>query len=632
MNDVLLVQMPFASVRWPSLALGLLKAGLQRRGIHCDVTYLNFDLAEILGLDVYQWLADQFAFVLGGERLFAKHLFAEAIPSDDDYAREVLQAADRGFDASDRSEYEAAMASIAPFLDRCVAGIDWRKYAMVGFTTVFQQTLASLCLARRIRAVAPRVKVVFGGAACEGEMGLELITRFPEIDYVFLGEADHAFPAVVEQILAGGRIRLPPGVVGRDETTDVLPPACCEIGGRDGAEQFLTNNLDALPYPDFDDYFARLERSPLRDQISPLLFAETSRGCWWGERRQCAFCGLNGAAIGFRAKSPRRAMDELRHLADRHGVRRFALADNILDHRYFETLLPMLRDSGLHLAFEYEMRTQLSRRQVDVLISAGLGAAQLGVESFSTPILKQLNKGTRAIDNLQALKWLTEAGAELKWNLLWGIPDEDPAAYQAMADLLPAIAHFSPPIAVGQVRADRFSPYFREPERYGIGNLRPHRAFRFVYPLPDSSLQRLAYYFEHDFLDGRNPLSYVGPLLDAVGTWQSVHDGARLSASLQEDGTLVLSDTRPCAISFQHRLHGMERKLYLYCDRGRSLEELCRFARDAGHGSPLDEPSLRRLLADWIEARLMVGADERYLALALRAAGWDRDNHAWQTG
>ncbi|MDZ7620319.1 MAG: RiPP maturation radical SAM C-methyltransferase, partial [Patescibacteria group bacterium] len=571
------------------------------------------------------------AFVLGGERLFARHLFAEALPSDDDYVREVLQAADRDFDASSRAEYELAMSHVGPFLDRCVAGIDWRKYAVVGFTTVFQQTLASLCLARRIRTIAPRVKVIFGGAACEGEMGLELITRFPEIDYVFLGEADHAFPAVVEQILGGGRVRLPPGVVGRDETTDALPPACCEIGGRDGEEQLLVRDLDALPFPDFDDYFARLERSPLRDRIVPLLFAETSRGCWWGERRQCAFCGLNGAAIGFRAKTPRRAMDELRHLADRYNVQRFALADNSLDHRYFETLLPMLRDSGLHLAFEYEMRTQLTRQQVDVLISAGLGAAQLGVESFSTPILKQLNKGTRAIDNLQALKWLTEAGVELKWNLLWGIPGEDPAAYQAMADLLPAIAHFSPPIAIGQVRADRFSPYFRQPERYGIGNLRPHRAFRFVYPLPDDSLRRLAYYFEHDFLDGRDPRRYVGPLLDAVGTWQSVHDGARLSASSQEDGTLVLSDTRPCATRFQYRLRGLERELYLYCDQGRSFEDLVRFAQDAVCDVSLDESSLRQLLANWTEARLMVRVDGRYLALALRVPGRERGNHARET-
>ncbi|MDY0168037.1 MAG: RiPP maturation radical SAM C-methyltransferase [Thermoguttaceae bacterium] len=623
MSPVLLVQMPFANLRWPSLALGLLKAALRRHGIGCDVAYLNFDFAETVGLDTYQWLADQFAFVLGGERLFAKHLFPGAIGGDDAYYREVLRSADRDFNDSDRREFESVAAHVGPFLDRCMNQFTWEQYGVIGFTTTLQQTLPSLCLARRIRQRAPHAKLAFGGAACEAEMGLELLSQFPEIDYVFLGEADHTFPEVVAHVLNGADVELPPGVAARDDLTGALPPACCEIDPRGDVEQFVVRDLDALPFPDFDDYFARLERSPLKPHIDPLLFAETSRGCWWGERRQCAFCGLNGAAIGFRSKSPQRALDELRHLAERYGVRRFAMADNILDRRYFDTLLPMLRQSGLNLAFEYEMRSSLSRRQIDTLIGAGLGAAQLGIESFSTPILKLLGKGVRAIDNLQTLKWFTEAGVEVKWNLLWGIPGEDPADYQAMADLVPAIVHFAPPIAVGRVRADRFSPYFREPERYGIQNLRPHRAFRFVYPLPDDSLRRLAHYFEHDPADGCDPRSYVGPLLDAVEHWQTVHHHARLSASIQEDDTLVLSDTRPCAAVFQHRLRGMERELYRYCDKGRSFDAVAKFALGARRNPLPNEQSLRRLLADWIDARWIVRIDERYLALAVCVAGWD---------
>ena len=57
--------------------------------------------------------------------------------------------------------------------------------------------MPSLCLARRIKARRPETVIVFGGAACEGEMGIELLRQFPEIDYVFLGEADLTFPPVV---------------------------------------------------------------------------------------------------------------------------------------------------------------------------------------------------------------------------------------------------------------------------------------------------------------------------------------------------------------------------------------------------------------------------------------------------
>ena len=74
----------------------MLKAALVRRAIPCDVAYFNFELAELLGLEHYHWLADNFAFVLGGERLFAKHYFHGGLPADADYYREVLLVADPG--------------------------------------------------------------------------------------------------------------------------------------------------------------------------------------------------------------------------------------------------------------------------------------------------------------------------------------------------------------------------------------------------------------------------------------------------------------------------------------------------------------------------------------------------------
>ena len=77
---------------------------------------------------------------------------------------------------------------------------------------------------------------------------------------------------------------------------------------------------------------------------------------------------------------PNGRCDELRYLVDRYGVRRACAADNILDHRYFNTFLPRLIEARLGLKFVYELKTNLTRKQVQTLLAAGLGAAQLGVE------------------------------------------------------------------------------------------------------------------------------------------------------------------------------------------------------------------------------------------------------------
>jgi hypothetical protein len=244
----------------------------------------------------------------------------------------------------------------------------------------------------------------------------------------------------------------------------------------------------------------------------------------------------------------------------------------------------------------------------------------LGVETFSTPILKLLNKGATALQNVQALKWFTAAGIEVKWNFLYGIPHEPPEEYAAMADLLPSLAHLVPPIAVGRVRMDRFAPYYERPEAFGLSNCRPHRAFAHIYPFLPDVLARLAYYFEFDFADGRNPLSYAAPLLAAIEQWQESHGTATLRAFDRSDGVLILSDTRPAAAEFQTRLTGLERQVYLFCDRGRKLSEIVAFAAAAG-ATPLHsaEVSLRQMLDAWVAKRLTTFLDGRYLSLALPA-------------
>jgi len=613
MSRVTLVNMPLFSLRWPNLGPSLLKAQLVRRGIDCRIAYLNYDLAEMIGEDRYTWLADHFAFVLGGERLFAKHYFGDRLPSDEDYWCDVLLAADPDLTAADRQDYESLQEWIAPFLDRCERAVDWSESPVIGFAASFQQTMASLCLARRIKASHPDVRIVFGGAACEGPMGVELLAQFSEIDYVCVGEADHAFPDLVEQLADGGSGPLPVGVVGRQSPATgpgPPPPEACE---------FLTSDLDALPYPDFDDYFGRVGESPLAEQVESLLFFETSRGCWWGQKHHCAFCGLNGGALTYRSKSPQRVVDELRYLVDRHGVHQGCSADNIFDHRYFDTLLPMLRQAALDLAFVFEMKTNMSRRNISALLDAGMGAAQLGIETFITPVLQMIRKGATAVQNLQTLKWLSEPGIEVKWNILYGFPGEEPDDYAALADLIPALVHLAPPLAVGCVRMDRFAPYFNDPAAWGMTRPRPHAAFGHVFPLAEDCLARLAYYFEYDYADGRDPMAYASAALEEIERWQELAGTVTLRQFDRSDGITLLTDTRPCATALQHRLTRWRRELYRHCDRGHTLKTLMATADEwAGDETP-SRQTVQQQLDQWCADRLMVHLDDRYLSLALRA-------------
>jgi hypothetical protein len=87
------------------------------------------------------------------------------------------------------------------------------------------------------------------------------------------------------------------------------------------------------------------------------------------------------------------------------------------------------------------------------------------------------------------------------WNLLAGFPGDRPEDYEEIARLLPLIPHLQPPDDLGFLRIDRFSPYFTNPEKYGIANLRPKSIYEEVFP-SNTDFSKLAYYFDGDYRCG----------------------------------------------------------------------------------------------------------------------------------
>src|SRR6185503_17197707 len=115
------------------------------------------------------------------------------------------------------------------------------------------------------------------------------------VDLAFSGEADRSFPAVLEARRQGRPVAGIPGV---------LRPSAGEGTGHAGATTVL--DLDEVPAPDYEPYYRQLRAHPATAAVSPTLLVETSRGCWWGVRSHCTFCGLNGATMAFRSKTPDR--------------------------------------------------------------------------------------------------------------------------------------------------------------------------------------------------------------------------------------------------------------------------------------------------------------------------------------
>ncbi len=64
---------------------------------------------------------------------------------------------------------------------------------------------------------------------------------------------------------------------------------------------------------------------------------------------------------------------------------------------------------------------------------------------------------------------------------------------------------------------------------------------------------------------------------------------------------LILHDTRPCATAFQHRMTGLDRELYRFCDTGRSLRNSLEYAADRAGDRPWS-PKKISAFWKWVES------------------------------
>lgn len=614
--DVLLVSMPFASPAQPSIGLSLLKAALSRIEVSSVIQYLNLAFAERIGADLYARITGAPPRLLLGEWLFARALFGNTFLDEQGYIDNILRGWLPARQALPEALIQEALAvreRIDGFLEECLDQVARRPPRIIGFTSIFQQHLASLALAKRIKTHLPETFIVFGGANCEGAMGAELLRQFDCVDAVVSGEGDLAFPQLVQSVLAGKPLRNLPGV---------YTP---ETAARIGAGEVYPNaprvmDLDKLPYPDYGDYFEQRTKAQLADRQDSILLFETSRGCWWGERSQCTFCSLNGADLAFRSKSAWRVLDELTDLKNRYPHGLIAGVDRILSMEYFRDLLPELaaRQLGLELAFD--VKANLSREQVRLLREAGVVLVAPGIESLSNPVLKQMRKGVSALQNIQLLKWCKEYGLEVMWVMIWGFPGEPPEEYARMAQLIPRLAHLPPPQKAQAIRVDRFCPYFDQAGSFGIVDLKPVPAYAYIYPFAAEAIANLAYHFTYGYRPAQDVEGYTRPLADQVAAWQSAYEQSDLF-SVDLGTLLLICDLRPDARQPLTMLAGLQRDLYLWCDRACTSRQLGRQVLQSGKGAASAQ-EIEQVLESLVEAGLMLRERQTYLSLAIAVGAY----------
>ena len=558
MARIVLVQMPFRTLCTPSIALSLLRGVLENDGHETEVRYLNAKYARRVGVNLYRAISD----VVAADTLYGEMVFS-AMPlgaSDDPEAGNVAR---RHMESRNipgwliRALPQLAEEARNLVLDESLA-IARGGFDLAGFNTTFNLAPA-LAMARQLKTIGAGPPVALGGASVEGVMGETVIRLFPGVDYVCSGEGENAVLGLARHIDAGDLGgALIPGIISRSWPKASRPASW--------------QNLDELPVPRYDDWLAQLAGAgvdlPKSGMIIPI---ETSRGCWYGAQQHCTFCGLNGESLAFRSKSPANVIRDVDD-ALRYGITTIQAVDNILDRSYFRSVLPELARRRHGATLFYEIKSKMTRDQVQLLAEAGIRMVQPGIESLSTPVLKLMRKGVDSYHNIRLLRWCEELGIVPGWNILYGFPREDSRDYADMLRILPLLHHLPPPHTC-HVRLDRFSPLDFDGPALGVARRWPAEPSRYIYGVPDSELPDLVYYFEFAADDGNDPEEYAAPLRRMVQDWRSSYPTSALARADTPAGCWVF-DTRPVASTSRARLAMPELDVLKRADGGIRRAEL----------------------------------------------------------
>ena len=505
--------------------------------------------------------------------------------------------------------------SLDELLDRLIDRYELESFSMIGLTSMFVQNLACIALARKLKQRDASIVTLMGGANCKAPMGTVLAKHVDPVDFVFSGPALKTLPEFLRHHLDGRpeRCHQMPGVYSQQKIASQLSASLSGSHPEIGPDLDIDEPLTL----DYDEYMRSVQSHAALKEIPVYLPFETSRGCWWGERAHCTFCGLNGSTMKYRAMKPQSAVDQLRGLVERYPqVDHFHAVDNILPREYLTDFLPHVpKREGLRIF--YEVKADLKRDQLAILASAGVTEVQPGIEALNTSTLRRMKKGTTVFQNLDFLKNCLRYGIEPSWNLLIGFPGEPEEVYRKYLDDIPRLTHLPPPGGTFPVRFDRYSPYFTQAKEYGL-KLVPYDSYEMLYPFPNDDLEQLAYFFADQNYSSpymQTTAKWIRKLQDCIADWRRQWEASARGdvprLDLREDaGQTLIRDSRGEA----DREFAIDP---LQADVLAALERPLDRTRLAGHVPDLSAAELDQCIASLDSRGLLFHEDGRYLSLVM---------------
>jgi hypothetical protein len=274
---------------------------------------------------------------------------------------------------------------------------------------------AARLLSIRVKHLAPHIKIVIGGAgiATDHTFG-ESLMDLKIIDAMIRGEGEIALVKLLQGITDY------PGINGQ-------PPQ-------------QIDNLEALAYPNYDDY--TLQSYTNRNGLVALPITG-SRGCV----RHCTFCDVASQWPNYKFRSGSDIANEIKHQVKQYAVTAFRFTDSLVNGslKAFKQMITELAKFRSGLPDDQKFRwdghfiirgpREMSPETFDLMAQAGANVLLIGVESGSQAVRDHMKKGFTQEDLDYCMQQFARVGIRTRFLMIVGYPTETAADFKATMDM-----------------------------------------------------------------------------------------------------------------------------------------------------------------------------------------------------